>query len=523
MTYTPRTVWKINKPRANGFQSFYLYSIFGDTVFTEDGEVLPLTDFLSAELHGLPRALAITKDAPLTIKRIAEHFAGDERFNARLRLARRVRQSHRNPNHRVTTEHLEASFFGLYKYPARPRNGYTVKHHVLNPDTFLRLPKHAAPYVPNDPQSLLMFGKLLRSWCKLYDIPMGTSGINIASALLRDKRFLKAPVRKVAADTNTRARSALTGHLFWTPSGGNGCYPSLYRLDQRKSHHQCAADLDFPHPDTIYARGYFRSLWDHKFSTLRKLEGQHGLLYVRLNVTRPSPFLPALSNVGSFLTFITTNELPYLLAEGARVQYVIAAWTSPHVHTALNHYALWALADLRNTPPESLWWKKPLLLAPYGLLGAHTGTPHVIADTRPNGTDPVTWYAGQGETITVYKHPERSADNQLERPFVNVIARAMIERESQARTAQKAHELQRDGWRIVCVDADAILLKFDGNREAPESSNRWKVTRLDDAIIEGPLLVSNQIVKLPGIAGTYRERTIAKMRKRIIEQGRLEV
>lgn len=514
MGYVPvaQLTFRENKPRNTHFKPVEIYALHDGLIWLEDGERMNLADFLTARFPMMPRALCITRRAALSVKAIVDLMQDDPSFNARFRLARRTRISHRDPNRKVTTEYLHAAFFGLYENYKCRRRGYAVRHVILDPDTFLRLPKHARPYVPDTPAALLAFGRTITAWCEANDLPVASSGVQIASALLRDKRFLPEPIRKVPAATNNKARNALVGHMFQAPPKLR-TFPHLFRLDQSASHHKCAAELSFPHPDTLYGRGFFRTLRRQRWTDLEYLQGHHGLLYVKATVERISPYFPQLNRFGKRHLWITTNELPHLLANGLVVNHVVAAWTSTETDGTFNRYARWALEELTTTSADDKWWKKPLLLAPYGLLGVRRERPTMQADTQPRfKVDPRIWHVGEGQTITVYPLP---APERFEPNFCNVISRAMIERESRMRTSLQAVALAKEGWQIVMIDADAILVQPKRNAERPTfDPERWTLTRLDDVAMEGQNLVSNQVTKLPGIPGVFRENFVSTIRKR---------
>lgn len=510
MPYEPKPPRRTNKPRKSHYKHLFLYAIHAGIVYTEDGEKMPLAEWLT-RLDEHPRALCISHKGPHTLKQITDLIGDTPGYNARLRSETRERHSHRDPNKKVTQTQVQVVSFGIYNQHRGCRT-YRIRHLILDPDTFLRLPKYARPHLPNDPQMLLAFGRALREWCKVNDLPLMTSGSALACGLLKDRRFLRDATRKIPRELNEATRPALTGHMFYTRPKLK-VYEHLYKLDQKRSHHQCAAELTFPDPNSIHASGYYRTLARAAWTTYDRLAKSHGVIYCRINVRQLSPFHATLSTLGKRHVYLTTNEVPYLLPF-LRIEYVAAAWTTPRTHDALNLYASWAMADLDVTPGEHLWWKKPLLLAPYGLLGIRPQSSITYAQTKPIAAPRRRWHVGGGATMLVYPY---TFDYGYEPTFTNVVARAMIERESRARTATRAHELENTGYEVVCIDADAILFRLRDGLDLPEPGPYWKLSRLDHVAIEGRNLVSDQVIKLPGIPGTFRERFVDRLRRLIRE------
>jgi len=409
--------------------------------------------------------------------------------------------------------HPTLSWFGFRYHKDKNRQSKAVYNsdtqtvenrlfYVFDPESYAdRLDFRATyPHLTNNLDRYKAFVTALRSFCNTQGIPLLTSAGAIGAQFLRDARFYPEPRRKVPRATNKKARAALPGNhyqLFQEPSSER--YTGIY-LDQKSSHHTVASQIDLPHPDYLYARGWYRDyenvrpwLMAGSEKTEEFLREHKGLLYCRVFVSDASnPFLiPKVRRQGWTDLFLFTNELSYLRSiNGFQLAGISAAWSSPHTDYGIRRYANWAIHTVSNAPTEIKPWLKPTLLSTYGMLAAVPRKMEFgMRDKEPN-----YWFNLGPERFGVKKVTARTA---WEPSYVNVIQRGMIEAECRIRSLSLARDLDSQGFRVLCIYADGVIVE---GTEVPALAPEWAVesalTNLE--FLTSKRFVADQMRKLPG-------------------------
>lgn len=336
----------------------------------------------------------------------------------------------------------------------------------------------------------------IRSFCIQFGIKPTVTRGGIAKQLLRDPRFYHSPRRKVPRRTNDRGRDQLPGNHYELLASRERLYTAIY-LDQVSSHHTIASQISLPNSNDLHAKGHFHSLADMPWAKpgSRRWDtvmSEHGLLFVKLRIKpggptkllpdwarRPSmdpttlekfsPYQRRLHEQGEKLVYLWTNEVRLLPRFNAEILYVIAAWTSPNVDRGIQRYAVWAQEYLQGQPDHVRAWLKPTLLTVYGMLA-----------TRPRRPLAGFWRSEKGEEtflpIGDGLLPVKLNEGRKEvEPTTNhVIQRGMIEAEMRGRSLELALDLDRDGHRVLCIYADAVMVEPPQNRELPLVPNYWR-------------------------------------------------
>jgi hypothetical protein len=301
----------------------------------------------------------------------------------------------------------------------------------------------------------------------------------------------------------------LPGNYFELRADTHRIYGAALYIDQSSAHHYAASTVHLPHPDYLRAWGRF----DEKTSTPWALPGtseyeqvleQYGLLKVRAEIPEHLPkeryVPPHLWHGGDKDVFIYTNELTELIELGLRVRWISAAWTSRERDTGIQKYAEWAMSE-GTKKPETLQWKKPALLAAYGLLAARPKQLAFGWAQAENGT-PEKWIiGGQVRDLLVTRTKKK-----MQTPLANVIQRGMIEAETRRISLSLARDLEREGREVLSVYADAVIVRDESIRDTnvlPLLPAPWRVKqRLKFIKFHDPQsFESDMIMRMPGRPG----------------------
>lgn len=309
-------------------------------------------------------------------------------------------------------------------------------------------------------------------WCRSAGVNVRPGRGGIASQFLTDSRWWPERRRKAPRRLNAEAREELPGNYYRLFSGDR--YAHALELDQKSSHHNVAARVEFTDADTLHgygATGERATLearllcrpGDARWSELRAMRG---LFYVRVivglpAVTRTVP-LPQIAAEGEHVIPVWSTELDDIEAEPyVTIVGIVGAIASRTSCTALNGYARWALDQLAEHADNArrMLWLKPLLLAVYGTM-AQSPKPHVSFSTEPTArSNPEMVVLGNQLTEV---HVARSVRAQEPR-YVNVADRGIIEAETRAETVRVARAIEQlhDDERsaeLVALYADSVLV-----------------------------------------------------------------
>jgi hypothetical protein len=305
----------------------------------------------------------------------------------------------------------------------------------------------------------------------------------------------------------------LPGNFYQLYSAKERQFYSAYYLDMKSSHHTLAQRIEFPDPDTLYARGYFRvdetgigKPWLRNGTPAFRdfILNARGLLwaYVTTQEQQKERFpLPALMQGGSRMMYLYTNEVAYLRELGAHIDWISAAWTSPNQSSALNQYATWALEELSLATDTRRAWLKPTLLATYGVLAARP-RPTEFGYKRAVGGERREYPAGSG----VLEATSKRSLLDVESSTANVIYRGLIEAEQRVEALRLAQYVTQAGCNVLAIYADSVFVQTPC--ELPLLPAPWRIEAELDRLsfMSATTFTSRQLSKLPGIPRADAER-----------------
>lgn len=535
-----RTV-KPRKPDVSWLPVIAVSQESGAVLVERTGRVFPICD-LPELLLGEPTSLVVTHDAARLVHELTAVFDPEsgtrphEDWQFRVTPVKRTFHRGHDPMQlQTTTLNTVVGFFGF----APP----------MNMDTGKRMKRRGRYFYPVDPfqfakrgvnelvsdevaltgiSKLLAWGVDVREWCGEHELRIAATPGGIAAQLLRDTRFYPTARRKVPRATNDRARFALPGNHYRlygeTFTEYNGTY-----IDMKSAHHHCASVVQFPHADTLMARGRFH-VTETTFTTAlttdpwakigsptyQRIMESHGLLLVHLTAHKIGKGVhphPALETPGHRLAWLYTNELPLIAEQGGIVDGIEAAWVSWQTDPGLNHYASWAMTETALSAADRKRWLKPLLLATYGLLAAK---PRIMEFGYAQAIGGITkeYPAGNG-TLTV---KAKQGEKLLEMNTTNVIHRGMIEAECRMQTIRLAATLTAHKLEVLQLYADSVIV---ASGPLPLLPAPWivKGTLTNLVFFDSTSFIADELVKLPGVPERDTRAFIARRRQQITKPG----
>jgi hypothetical protein len=393
---------------------------------------------------------------------------------------------------------------GRYHYPIDPLHYSNQTIHELIPGNAPRVVK------------LIQWGRDVREWCEGAGVKVRPSSGGVAGQLLKHPDFFPVARRKVPQATNARARAQLPGN-YYRLMCNEGEAHSAYYLDMSSAHHNIAAELTLPDPDTLRARGRYTVTDDTDVTVPSNapwvrigtraydhVMDWHGLLYVNLmcpELTADQFPPPYMERAGLRMAWVFTNELPMIRELGGIVNWITAGWVSPDAAPGLNRYAEWSMDQLRESEEVRKRWLKPTLLAGYGILAARPRTMEFGFRQAKNGV-PRQYPAGSAMLQAI----ARVGDREVEMPTANVIYRGMIEAEQRMRSLHMARWLTSLGLRVLAVYADSVFVESNG--QLPMLPYPWSIQDQLDRLtfLSSTSFTSAQLTKLPGVSRESAER-----------------
>lgn len=354
-------------------------------------------------------------------------------------------------------------------------------------------------------ERMLRFGILLRNFCADHGIKPRSTGAGIASQLLRHPRFYPEPRRRVPTFINERARTQLPGNHYDLFIGENERVAAASYIDQKSAHHYAVRSTPMPDANEIYGRGFTRAgdrPWlkpgQRGYARVRR---QFGLLYVRLQVPYIPPhkhryLLPCMKNgSGSHLVHLWTNELDYVEEWGAKIEYIISAFTSIERDTSLPRYADWAE---RISAKDK--WTKQLLLTSYGILA-----------TRPRRTRVIHRH-GKGESVQIpvgaylIEGYAGKIHDYLPNGVTNVLQRGLIESYVRLLSLRLGKEIDDSGGETISIYGDGVFAKVSAGQQL-QLPDPWRLKRNvhNLSYLSAQRLTSDEITRLPGTPRFFRE------------------
>lgn len=410
---------------------------------------------------------------------------------------------------RVVVKDVVVNFFGF----SRKKGGKSKYHYPLDPLMFVRM---SSPEIRGRDEdtltSLFKWGQDVRRFAIENNMRVSPTSGGMAAQLLRDPRFYPEDRRKVPSATNVRARVQLPGNFYRLNVDTEKFFRAVY-LDQESAHHSCARDIEFPHADRLFAKGYFagngcngcNGLWS-KAGTRHyaKIIQQPGLFHLRLRVPHIPKGVsvpPYMEKIGEHDAWVYSNELPMIAALGGKILGLYAAWTSTKVDKGLNKYAVWALDQIKAADEQTRPWLKPTLLAPYGILAAKPRRMEFAFYRAKSGDEKMLPVGGAMLPVK-----SKKTAGEFEPGFANVIHRGMIEAETRKRTIELANELHHAGLEVIAVYADSVFVRRTG--PLPLLPVGWSVKHDLDGLrfLNAVSFTSRQLVKLPGVPRELQEK-----------------
>lgn len=505
----PRTV----KPQTTPAPWLPIIAIDFDTMTylsERTGIIAPLTDaprlFLSE-----PSSIVITTNVAELVAKLEDYYGDHPDWQYRVTpVVHEVRRpgQHRTPKVMDTM----VNYFGI-RGELR-ESGKSRKpghwHYPVDPFVFsragLRSVRGPEPLLVR----LLRWGQDVRAFCQEHGLRVSPTGGGIAGQLLRHPRFYPDARRKVPRQTNAQARPHLPGNFYRLYAEPNEPIPHATYLDMSGAHHHAAATLAFPHADRLGRRGDWGTTdatdttipngaprWAPGTDAFRKLTTEAmGLLRVRLAVPAIPAHafpLPFMEREGERIAYIYTNEIPYILALGAKITGIEAAWVGFQRDEGLNRYATWAMAEVATMDPQRRAWAKPVLLSAYGILAARPKMME-MGHRQAEGGNLMDLPAGK---LTLKAYMRKLGVRET--PIVNVVQRGMIEAETRLQSLTMARNMMAMGHRILSIYADAVFIEPIG--PMPLLPPPWKVeAELTNLRFDNPVSFdSDQLRKRPGV------------------------
>lgn len=526
--YPPVVPRKVVRPRAVSPECRPIIAVSNEFCVHEweEDNLLPAEN-LGKLLKRVPSSIIAVQGFGLHLQRLQRAYGDDPQFNYRVTPIRRY--SRPWDDGRRLTQGMVAdavcNFVGWKAEGKAGRNNPNRYHYPLDPLWFLTSSIDELMNVPgceSDIERLLRlyeWGKEVRDWCQKNGLKVKASAGGIAAQLLRDPRFYPEPRRKAPRAVNLITRYRLPGNYYHLRAKPGERYRALY-FDMENAHHVMARRLKFPDVNTLHAYGDMSwSAVEDKRAPRPFANGdsslleQPGLFHVSLAVpTVPRDRFPPpyMERSGIYDIWIYSNELPMIYELGGRIRCIYAAYTSRGFDTGLNHYARFAIEQIREHR-EYKHWLKPTLHCVYGLLAARA-LPFETGYWRASKGERIAYPMGNTSIIATAKIREAEIESRI----VNVIHRGMIEAEVRKEALHFSRGMSENGHRVLGIYADGVFIQDKGTAEEPmplrflEPPWRLKEELSNLRFHSATTFTSHQLSRLPGVPRTARERYLAQ-------------
>jgi hypothetical protein len=421
----------------------------------------------------------------------------------RMRMTNRRRHAFTKDGRKRVTGRFFVDYFSVDargKTHRSPRR----KCDVINLDLLTEKP-------PNHPDEQLEMALAILEMCENRGIRYKHTRGGLGSAMLRVSPFWEKGRTAAPRFINEQARQTLPGNFYSLSQkhrnkSGIAPIPHCYYVDQTSAHHRIVREVALPHPQGIHARGNIRTMkgvWCLPDSEpgRRLLSGTLvGLTLCKVHVSSVAPtqehlYPPWALKRGSRNEWLWTPE--FRLFKDHRIQLVhfVASFSASTSDLALREYANWAVDELGRNEGRARY-KKGSLLAAYGMLAFNSCGRNIYRYWGGHSTKPICEIPRAGlvseSKISVPEHVQLST--------VNVIARGLIEAETRTRSIEYARELHAQGLHIPQIYADGLLVETD---HLPFVKQGWRVSHslTNVHLPRANAIISDQVVKLPGVAG----------------------
>lgn len=498
---------RVVKPRKPYDLDLPIIAVTSEEIFIESTGELLSRELLAPTLEHHASALIVCSNPERLLTEVHRELSHHPLWQFRLSPLLRERMGQRGEIE--TRQELIVNFFG-FKRPNHHKGSQGRYFYPLAPSQYCR--RSTRDLIPGDMpfwQALLTWAEGVRVFCQAHKLRATPTAGGVAAQLLRHPDFYPADRRKAPTATNEKTRPHLPGNHYELRAELDRIYGGALYIDQADAHHFAAESIALPHADDLYAQGRFHQLdgepwlrperpgWDSVLSS-------HGLFHACLEVPpivangRYIP--PALHTPGpAQRRYVFSNELPELLALGARIRWISAAWTSHQADEGIRKYAEWAKREIQLWPDQKPWLK-PTLLASYGILAAKPRR-LTLAFWQATGGEEETWPVASDQVDVKVTRTKRA----MQSPIANVIQRGMIEAETRRRSLSLARLLEeKHGREVLSVYADAVIVR-DRKGDPPGLPllpEPWRVKdRLSMLRFYSPqAFVSDQIRRLPGVS-----------------------
>lgn len=426
----------------------------------------------------------------------------------RMRFTNRRRYAFTKDNQQVVTGRFFVDYLAIDRRVNEKQRAPRVRIDVINLDLLKEDP-------PKDVTQQLEMALALLEMCSHRGVEFrGTRG-GLGNAMLKSSPHWEKDRRAAPRLVNDKARSYLPGNFYSISSkiqnqaiaGMKHCY----YIDQSSAHHNIVKEVPLPHPQHVHARGNWKTYkgrWCLPESPTGQkiMTGTHrGLILCRIHMATIGPTMqhlypPWALKRGTKDVWLWTPELRLLNDHRIQLEYFVASLTATTHDLVLPEYATFALGEL-GINEQRAGYKKGSLLAAYGML-AFNGAGKTIfrywggKNSRPKCNIPL---AGEVAESRI-QIPDR-----VQLSTVNVVARGLIESETRTRSIEYARKLHSQGFHIPQIYADGLLVETD---QLPFIEDGWRISHsLTNVFIpRRNAIVSDQIVKLPGIGRTEGDR-----------------
>lgn len=445
----------------------------------------------------------------------------------RMRIANRRRHAYSVGGKTTVVGRFFVDYFAIDEKRTKSERAPRRRFDVINLDLMYERPSE-------DPDVQLQMTLSLLEMCEHRGIRIrGTKGA-LGSAML--KRSVKWEKGRTSAPRfiNREARKYLPGnfyavsrrvkseHLTYDQHRTEFRIPHCYYIDQTSSHHSIALQCPLPHPQSVRARGRYKNAlkgeprrWCDPDSLAAQeiFNNHHGVVLCKVNVGHIPPTMthlyPPWAKRGTRHIWIWTPE--FRLFEGdhrLQLDSLCCAFTGTELDPVLPEYAQWAKDEILIAPDRSPY-KKGALLSAYGMLAFNSEKRDLYRYWGGESSRTQVEIPGAGMVgESVVKIPDH-----VELSTVNVVARGLIEAETRTRSIEYAREIHSQGLEVPQIYADGILVATDALPFIPDG---WRVSHsLTNVHIPRPnAIISDQIVKLPGVSGDADAREWERQRER---------
>jgi hypothetical protein len=245
------------------------------------------------------------------------------------------------------------------------------------------------------------------------------------------------------------------------------------------------------------------------------MDGRHvGVLLCKIHISTVGPTKEHLYpqwalKRGTRYVWIWTPELRLIENDPKlQLEYFCGGVTGSTYDSVLPEYAKWALAEIAGNEQRAPYKKGPLLAA-YGMLAFNAGKTDAI----------YRYWGGENKKMKVeipmagmVGESKIKIPTDVELSTVNVVARGLIEAETRTRSIEYARQLTAEGMHVAQIYADGILVATD---QLPFVPDGWRVSHsLTHVHIPRPnAIISDELVKLPGVAGSEQDREWERKRQ----------